>query len=315
MASIDRRPNGRYRARWREYPTGPQQTRTFDRKADAQRFLDGVSGDLVRGVYVSPAGGRIKFQDYAEEWRAGQVHRPSTTVQIESYLRRHAYPTLGAKPLGSIRRADLQAWVKDRSGVLSPGSVELIYRWVSTIFKAAVADRLIPSTPCVGVKLPPRVKGEIVPLLPTQVECVADAIAPRYRALITFAAGTGMRQGECFGVTVDRIDFLRRQVRVDRQLLGVKGGTLEWGPPKSSAGFRTIPLPSVVTDALAAHLAEFGEGPDRVVFTNSFGGGLRRGPFNEMWHRATAETGLPLTTTSTTSATSTHRSSSRTAAR
>lgn len=90
-----------------------------------------------------------------------------------------------------------------------------------------------------------------------------------------------MRQGECFGVTVDRIDFRRRQVRVDRQLLGVKGGTLEWGPPKSSAGFRTIPLPSVVTEAVAAHLAEFSEGPERVVFSNSFGGGLRRRPFNE----------------------------------
>ena len=114
--------------------------RTFDRKADAQRFLDGVQGDLVRGVYVSPAGGRIKFQDYAEECRAGQIHRSSTPSQIETYLRRHAYPTLGAKPLGSIRRADLQAWVKDRSTVLAPGSVELIYRWVSTIFKAAVAD-------------------------------------------------------------------------------------------------------------------------------------------------------------------------------
>ena len=79
-------------------------------------------------VYVSPAGGRIKFQDYAEEWRARQIHRSSTASQIEAYLLRHAYPTLGAKPLGSIRRADLQAWVQDRSTVLAPGSVELIYR-------------------------------------------------------------------------------------------------------------------------------------------------------------------------------------------
>ena len=199
---------------------------------------------------------------------------------------------LGDRPLGSIRRSDIQTWVKGRSEVLAPGSVELIYRWVSTVFKATVADRLIPSSPCISIKLPPRDKGEIVPMLASEVDALADAIAPRYRALVLFAAGTGMRQGECFGLTVDRVDFLRRQVRVDRQLLNVKGGNLEWGAPKSSAGFRTIPLPKVVTDALAAHLKQFGEGPERLVFTNSFGSGLRRSPFNEAWHRATEQLGL-----------------------
>jgi hypothetical protein len=34
--------------------------------------------------------------------------------------------------------------------------------------------------------------------------------------LIVFAVAMGLRQGECFGLTVDRVDFLRRHVRVDR---------------------------------------------------------------------------------------------------
>ncbi len=37
MASIDKRPNGRWRARYRERPGGPQRARHFDRKADAER--------------------------------------------------------------------------------------------------------------------------------------------------------------------------------------------------------------------------------------------------------------------------------------
>ena len=78
MASIDKRPDGRYRARWREYPGGPQKTRQFARKGDADRFLDAIRGDLAYGVYVDPAGGRTLFQDYAEQWRTGQVHRAST---------------------------------------------------------------------------------------------------------------------------------------------------------------------------------------------------------------------------------------------
>jgi len=35
MASIDKRPNGKWRARWREYPGGPQRARHFVRKIDA----------------------------------------------------------------------------------------------------------------------------------------------------------------------------------------------------------------------------------------------------------------------------------------
>jgi integrase len=239
----------------------------------------------------------MPFQEYAEAWRTTQVHRPSTVSQCESYLRLHAYPAFGDRPIGSIRRSEVQGWVKDRSTMLAPGSVELAYRWVSTIFKAAVGDRVIASSPCIGIKLPKSDRGEIWPLEPSVVEALAAAVPSRYRALIVFAAGTGLRQGECFGVTIDRIDFLRRQVRVDRQLVSVRQGEPVFGPPKSQAGYRTVPLPSVVADELAQHLAVVGAGPQDLVFTNQRGGPLRRSAFHETWHRAAAPAGLPTGTT------------------
>ena len=52
-----------WRARWREFPNGPQKARQFRLKADAQRFLDGVVGDIARGAYVDPDAGRITFRD------------------------------------------------------------------------------------------------------------------------------------------------------------------------------------------------------------------------------------------------------------
>jgi integrase len=293
MASIDKRPDGRYRARWREYPTGPQKSRQFDRKADAQRFLDGIRGDLAHGLYVDPAGGRTRFKEYAEQWRAGQIHRPSTASQTETYLRLHAYPTLGNRPIGAIRRSEIQAWVKQQSAGLAPGSVELVYRWVATIFKAAVADRLIASSPCIRIALPKRADTEVIPLSVSDVAALAHAVPERYHALIVFAAGMGLRQGECFGLTIDRVDFLRRRVRVDRQLISVRAGVPEFGPPKSKAGFRTVPMPELVVVALSAHLARYGPGPAGLVFTNTLGHPLRRSTANPMWHRATKQAGLP----------------------
>ncbi len=293
MASIDKRSDGKYRARWREYPGGPQKTRHFSRKIDAQSFLDGVRGDLVRGVYLDPTGARTLFRAYAESWRAAQVHRPTTANQVESYLRLHAYPTLGDRQLGSVRRSEVQGWVKLLEGRLAPGSVELVYRWVATVFKAAVDDRLIAASPCVRIALPKRPYAEVVPLSVAEVEAMAAAVPDRYRALIVFAAGMGLRQGECFGLTVDRVDFLRRTVRVDRQLLGAPGGIPEFGPPKSTSGFRTVPMPAVVASTLSEHLARYGTGRAGLVFTNRAVAPMRRNTAGEMWHRAATKAGLP----------------------
>ncbi len=293
MASIDKRSNGRYRARWREFPGGPQKTRTFLRKGEAERFLDGVRGDLVHGQYVDPDGGRTPFKEYAERWRTIQVHRPSTASQVETYLRLHAYPDLGHRPLADVRRSEIAAWIKRESAVLAPGSVELTFRWVSTIFKAAVTDRLIASSPCVGVALPKKAHTEVIPLTVSEVKALAKEVPDRYRALIIFSAGMGLRQGECFGLTVDRVDFLRHRVRVDRQLIWGRQGIYEFGPPKTKAGYRTVPMPEVVGETLAAHLASYGEGPEGLVFTNTFGGPLRRSTFGDMWQRATEKSKLP----------------------
>ncbi len=76
------------------------------------------------------------------------------------------------------------------------GSVELACRWVSTIFKAAVGDRLIAVSPCAGIELPKQDRGEIVPLTIDAVERLAETVPERYRALSAFAAGTGLRQLE-----------------------------------------------------------------------------------------------------------------------
>jgi integrase len=183
-------------------------------------------------------------------------------------------------------------WVKGRSEVVATGTVEVVYRWVAAIFKAAVFDQLIAS-PCNRIALPKREDGEVVPLIAAQVQPMADACPDRNRALVIVPAGTGLRRGECFGLSVDRVDFLHRQVRVDRQLLGAKGGVPEFGPPKSKAGFRTVPLPDVVSTVLAEHLARYRRGSSDLIFTSSYGTPLRRNTAGEMRHRADRKAELP----------------------
>lgn len=95
-----------------------------------------------------------------------QIHRPSTAAQVETNLRRHVYPTLGERPIGGIRPSEVQAWVRGLAEVLEPSAVELVYRYAVSIFRAAVADRVIPQNPAIGIRLPkaePRVSNRSRP--------------------------------------------------------------------------------------------------------------------------------------------------------
>ena len=164
---------------------------------------------------------------------------------------------------------------------------------MSTVFKAAVASRRIASTPCVGIRLPEKVTTKVVPLTVEEVFAIADEMPERYRAMVILSAGTGMRQGEVFGLTLDRVRFLERKVVVDRQLRGVDDeGRPVFGPPKTPTSDREIPLPSVVADALAEHVKKFPPGEDGLLFTVPAGTPMRKSSFWTVWSRVTEDAGV-----------------------
>lgn len=289
MASVQKRSDGKWRARYRD-ASGKEHARHFTRKVDAQKWLDEVTASVVTGQYVDPKAGSVTFRTYAEHWRSIQVHRESSRAHVETMLRRHVYPTLGDRPLSSILPSDVQALVKGLD--LAPATVAVVHSLVSGVMKAAVRDRRIFANPCEGTKLPKVEKARVKPLETGTVEALRDAMPDELRALVTFAAGTGLRQGECFGLTIDRVNFLRREVLVDRQLVKLSGRPADLAPPKTKASVRTVPLPRVVVDALSAHLAAYPVGSDGLVFTIG-GEPITRSMFGHVWRGPARSVGIP----------------------
>ena len=159
------------------------------------------------------------------------------------------------------------------------------HRVLAAIFKSAVADRRLASSPCVGTRLPKVEKRKVEPITTEQVRALVEAMPERYRGLVLLAVGTGMRQGEVFGLTLERVDFLRRTLTVDRQLVCISGRVPFFGPLKTAASVRVIPLPAVVVDGPAAHLAAFPTVD--LIFMNESGDMIRRSNFGTMWRRVT----------------------------
>lgn len=287
MASgnVGKHQHGKWRARWREYPGAPQKSKNFASKKAAEIFLIDTLAKLQQGTYVDPSAGRITFKEWAEQWRKIQVWRDSTGSQVESHLRRHVYPVIGDRQIAQVKRSDIQSLVKRLEQTLAPATVENVYRHVAAVFRAAVGDRLITESPCQQINLPKINAAKVTPLEVWQVDAIVEAIDPRYRALIILAAGTGMRQGECFGLTIDRVDFLRKRITVDRQRNPNATAAHLFGPTKTPASNRVIPMPEVVINALAEHLSEFETGPEGLIFTSATGAPMRRSRWSETWDR------------------------------
>lgn len=286
MGHIENRGEHRWRARFRG-PDGKERSRTFTKKPLAEKWLAVQSGAVAKGDWVDPAGARTKVSTYAKDWRAGLGGRESSLEQVDSHLRARILPKWGERTIGSITRAEVQGWINDMvKAETSPAYVEGIYRRFSSMMLGAVEDRLIGLTPCRRIALPEKPHEQVQPLPEVTVAALTGAMPPRARATVVLAAGSGLRQGEVLGLTIDRIDWLRRQIRVDRQMVTLRGQGAVFGPPKTKASVRTVPVPQNLLDVLAAHLAEFPAGEDQLLFTMTSGQPWRRPRFGEIFTSA-----------------------------
>lgn len=293
MASIQKRPNGQWRIRFQDN-TGTWRSRHFDTETEAKRQLALEVADVERGQWVDWRAGRVLFGNYAEQWFEHQIqHRPNTASTTRSRLDRHILPFFKNRPMFSITRTEVKTWVAERSKHLAPATVEGVYRLLAQIFLSAIEDRVIVVSPCRKVALPERPPTEqLVPITVEQLLVVADAMPAELAAGVWLAAGSGARVSEMLGTTVDRVNFLARTYRIDRQLARVERGRPVFGPPKTKASNATVPLAQSTVEFLAAHIAERGTGPEGLVFAPA-GKPITRNRFSEHWAAAVKTAELP----------------------
>lgn len=273
MASISKRPDGRWRARYRD-PTGKEHARHFPRKVDAQRWLDGIASAVVTGRYVDPALSRITVGDWSTRWLDSLQVKPATHATYESLLRCHILPTWSNLPLSSVTHADVSAWIASLvARGLAPSTVRQTHRVLSLVLGLAVRDGRMPRNPADGAPLPrARPSGKRF-LDFREVTALADAAAsqrPEYGLAVRVLALCGLRFGELAALRVDCVDLLRRRMDISESVSEVNGRAV-FGTPKSNLA-RSVPVPRGIADELAQHIA--GKSAADFVFTAPGGGVL-----------------------------------------
>ena len=111
-----------------------------------------------------------------------------------------------------------------------------------------------------------------------------------------WAGCSGCARGECAGLRVGRIDFAGRRLMVVEQATRVAHGRIEFGPPKSTAGRRTLSLSAPTVGILAQHLVWrelTAADREELVFVAPEGGVIDYGHWRQrVWLPACATTGL-----------------------
>ena len=249
----------RWQARW-DAPNGREMTSLHTTKTEAENEVHKQEAAKLSGSWMDPKAGQVTVRDFAlKTWLPAQSVIDRSRQKYEAYLERYLFPEWGDRQIRTIKPSDAGAWqrhlvTKYKLTGASPNRVSICVR---SIFRLAVVDRVVAVSPFAGIKAPPVDETAVQPPDVAEVrQILSYAYDPRWAAMIEIAALTGLRSGELRGLTVDRVDFLRRVIRVEQQLVREKGRGLYLDDVKTASGRRTIPLSQRGAQVLSEYLAQ-----------------------------------------------------------
>jgi len=249
MASIKRRDDGNWRARYRD-SAGKEHARHFGRKVDAQRWLDGVASAVVTGTYTDPKSARTTVEQWCATWLEGYATRRASTVRQAGVHIAQIVRAFGPMRLGDVRPSQVKAWTSrmKREG-LSDSYIYATYRRLAQIMGDAVHDGLIPRSPCSRKTSPGQASQRPYVATTEQVWAVHDAMPEHLRPAVLLGAFCGLRTAEAVALRVSDVDFMR----------GVVTPAIQYPaePLKSETSRTPVPIPHELALQLSAAVARW----------------------------------------------------------
>lgn len=256
MASISKRPDGKWRARYRD-DAGKEHARHFARKIDGQRWLDEVTASIVTGKYVDPNAGQLSLVEFFEQWAERQIWVGGTARSMSLAVKTSTFADL---QVNRIRRSHLEAWVKSMvASGLAPNTIYTRFNNVKSVLRGARIDGLMAVDPTEGVRLPRRRNLSSTMVIPAaeDVATLLDAAEDWFKPFIALCAFAGLRIGEASAIKLEDINFLGRTLRVERQIQKDPKKDPEIRAPKYNSD-RTVHIPERLAHMISKHALDVG---------------------------------------------------------
>ena len=180
--------------------------------------------------------------------------REATEISYRKIFNHHIKDSfIGKKPICNIKNSDM---LKFYNGLLdkglSSGYLHIMNAFLSPAFDLAVDDDLIRKNPCNNI-MTKLEKTEKIPKKAMTLEeqrCFLNFLSKSkrfnpYLPLFTILLGTGLRIGECLGLTWKEVDFENKLIYVTHTLRYDNygdGSKFHISEPKTESGKRIIPM-------------------------------------------------------------------------
>lgn len=219
--------------------------------------------DIRRGdLALHPTGQSVEaaMTEWLAAAKAGSVrtrgrvpYAPSTLVSLEKSYRLHVRSRVGAARLDSLTLLEIQDWVDDlqRAG-MSASTISSSLLPLRMLYRRAKRHGQVTVSPVDGVEVPLQRRRRRKPVDVSEVHALMSALAPADHPFWGLAIYAGLRRGELLGLYWEDVDLDERELRVERSWNPNYG----YGPPKSEAGQRVVPVPDRLATILANTPAE-----------------------------------------------------------
>ena len=196
----------RWRVRWVD-DSGREHTRVFERRPDAQAYLDGLTADIQQGAYVDPRKSAETFGSVAAQWFATKGHRKPKTVEgYRSILDTLVLPKWCEVPLKQIDYQAYSTWLgglavdgSQRGTGLSASRITQAHQLVGAVLKYAQRTGKIAKNVATEIKrtedLPTSTERERRYLTHGELLGLAKA-TERFETLTLVLGYCGLRFGE-----------------------------------------------------------------------------------------------------------------------
>jgi integrase len=230
---------------------GKRRAKLFDRKSDGEAWLVEIQHDVKRGLHT-PDSLSPTVKAAAALWikRCDEKRLEATTIQsYQEHVDLHIAPFIGAKRLSDLAMPGVSDFAdRLREAGRSPSMVRRVVQSLGAIFREARRRGLAAVDPTAGLDLNFSRREDPRPVIPTKAELqvIIAGATGRWRPLILVAIFCGLRGSELRGLFWSNVDFEGRQIIVSQRADAFH----KIGRLKSKAGYRSIPCPPIVINAL-----------------------------------------------------------------
>ena len=208
-----------WRARYRD-DGGKEHVRHFDRRVDAQKWLNEVTASLVAGTHVAPKTARMTVGEWCDTWLEGYATRRLSTVRQARVHVARIKAEFGGMRLSAVRPSHVKTWTarlrmegkQSSDGTPGPLAASYVYACharLAQIMSDAVHDGIIPRSPCSRRTSPGQGKQRPYVATTEQLWALYDVMPERLGAAVLLGALAGLRLAESCGLRVSDVDFMR----------------------------------------------------------------------------------------------------------